>query len=140
MKRAVKHKFLCSCCGAPHNRASYRYCHDCHAAYMRGWRKTHPLNEEGRRRDISRSKAGIAKRRGHLAPQPCQVCDSRESEMHHPDYELPHVVVWLCRPDHLAWHSHWRNVARETFLLWLNGNRTQRALAAKRGQREGEAA
>lgn len=90
-----------------------------HNAYMRKWRKTHPLNEAHRRRGISRAFAGVYKRRGRLAKHPCTVCGSRDSQMHHPDHELPLLVVWLCRPCHLAWHAHWRDLVMKAFAEWL---------------------
>ena len=38
-------KWPCSSCGKLHSRTGQRYCGDCHAAYMRAWRKTHPRVE-----------------------------------------------------------------------------------------------
>lgn len=93
----------CSRCGQPHTRTGQRYCRDCHAAYMREWRKTHPLTEVAREKDMVRSIAGTYKRRGVLVPQPC-ACGSSDVEMHHPDYDRPLLVVWMCRPCHLNYH------------------------------------
>jgi hypothetical protein len=76
-----------------------------HAAYMREWRKTHLLSEKARRKDITRSYAGVYKRRGKLVPKPCQMCGHKKVEMHHPDYGRPLYVFWLCRPCHLALHA-----------------------------------
>lgn len=114
----------CSKCGSLHDRPQ-RYCADCHAAYMRKWRKAHPLSEEARKRDNARSYAGVMKRRGAIAALPCQKCGAPDAEMHHPDHELPRYVIWLCRTCHLAWHAHWRDVARRTFLSWLDKKRSQ---------------
>lgn len=100
---------MCSRCGVEHQRQKQRYCTRCHAAYMREWRKTHPLTPEQRHKDACRSYAGVYKRRGHLSPEPCQNCGNPEVEMHHPDYDVPLAVIWLCRPCHLA-----RHVTRET--------------------------
>lgn len=93
---------ICSKCGAEHSREG-RYCFDCHAAYMREWRKIHPMSEEQRQKDAVRSYAGTYKRRGKLIPQPCG-CGSTEVEMHHPDYAKPLEVEWVCRQHHLAIH------------------------------------
>jgi hypothetical protein len=116
----VKRRMMstCSKCGQGHDRPQ-RYCLDCHAAYMRDWRKTHPMNEEAKRRDNARSHAGVYKRRGRLTPMPCQACGAATAEMHHPDHELPRDVIWLCRPCHLEWHAHCRETIRETFKRWL---------------------
>lgn len=82
------------------------YCLACFAAYMRDWRKTHPLTREQRRKDTCRSYAGVYKRRGHLAQRPCTECGSAASQMHHEDYSRPLAVTWLCRPCHLSLHKH----------------------------------
>jgi hypothetical protein len=93
---------ICSKCGAEHARNG-RYCLGCHAAYMREWRKTHPMSDEERFKDSARSYAGVYKRRGKLVPQPCQ-CGAPIVEMHHPDYAKPLEVEWTCRPCHLEIH------------------------------------
>ena len=74
-------------------------------AYMREWRKTHPLTDEQKRRDRCRSYAGVYLRRGALTRQPCFVCDADDAQMHHPDYGEPLNVVWLCRKHHLDVHK-----------------------------------
>lgn len=112
-------KTTCSECGEPHFRGKQRYCEDCHAAYMRKWRKTHPLNDAHRKRDIARSHACVGVKRGVIERMPCEKCGESKAEMHHPDHELPRVVVWLCRPCHLAWHAHWRQTSLATFKNWL---------------------
>ncbi len=71
---------------------------------MRAWRQTHTLSAEERVRDISRSYAGVYKRRGKIIPRSCETCGSPDAEMHHPDYGLPLAVVWLCRTCHEALH------------------------------------
>lgn len=70
---------------------------------MREWRKTHTETAEQRRRAISRSYAGVYRRRGKLTPKPCW-CGSRKVQMHHADYSKPLAVVWLCRKHHLDLH------------------------------------
>lgn len=96
---------LCSRCHERPRRRTHRYCAPCHAAYMREWRKSHPLNPEQRWKDNSRSYAGVYKRRGRIVQQPCVDCGSRESQMHHEDYDAPLSVTWLCRRCHLARHA-----------------------------------
>lgn len=115
---------LCSKCGVEHVRKGQRYCAPCHAAYMRDWRTTHDLNEAHRRRDIARSAAGMAKKRGQIIPGPCAACGDPDAQMHHPDHELPRLVVWLCRPCHLAWHAHWRLLAQAAWTRRLSDART----------------
>lgn len=43
-------------------------------------------------------------RLGLLERQPCQVCGAEKSEAHHPDYDRPLEVQWLCRKHHKAAH------------------------------------
>jgi hypothetical protein len=81
-------------------------------AYMREWRKTHPLTGEARKRMRARSYAHVYLRRGlieRIDRQPCIVCGAH-AEMHHPDYGQPLWVVWLCRAHHGELHR----------LLWLH--------------------
>jgi hypothetical protein len=86
----------CIKCGSAHDRKS-KYCAPCHAAYMRDWRKTHPLTGEARRRANVRSMANVYLRRGHIQRQPCQDCGSDKAQMHHENYACPLAVTWLCR-------------------------------------------
>lgn len=96
--------FSCSKCGAKHTRTGQRYCVECHCAYMREWRKTHPLNDEQKKKDICRSYANVYKKRGKLVQVPCEKCGSPKSQMHHHDYSKPLEVEWLCRPCHMTLH------------------------------------
>lgn len=92
---------ICSKCLKSHER-NHRYCADCHAAYMREWRRS--LSAEQKHKDSVRSYAGVYKRRGMIEQENCRICASDQSEMHHPDYAWPLAVEWLCRPCHLAEH------------------------------------
>lgn len=71
---------------------------------MREWRRTHPLSEDGRRKDNCRSYANVMLKEGLIQWDPCLQCGSIKSEMHHPDYSNPMLVVWLCRQHHLELH------------------------------------
>jgi len=96
---------LCIKCGLNERRAlGQQYCRECHNAYQRAWRKTHPLSAEARHKDNCRSYAGQYLRYGLIERYPCEICDEGESEMHHPDYAKPLDVRWLCRKHHLALH------------------------------------
>ena len=95
---------LCSSCKIrPHARAGQRYCRECHAAYMREWRKTHPPSPKQIERNKSRQLARISKHRGKLIPELCWVCGTTQNiEIHHPDYSKPLQVIWLCQPCHIT--------------------------------------
>lgn len=84
-------------------RDGQRNCLECHAVGMRKWRKTHPLNDEQRKKDNCRSYAGVYLRRGKIKKQPCE-CGESDSQMHHEDYDKPLEVIWLCRECHLELH------------------------------------
>jgi hypothetical protein len=74
---------------------------------MRKWRETRggyaALSPEERRKDNCRSYANIYKKRGVLVPRPCEVCGAK-AEMHHPDYNMPLNVEWLCHECHTELH------------------------------------
>lgn len=95
----------CSRCDNEREQPLGSYCRACHAAYMREWRKTHPMSLAQKRKDACRSYAGVYLRRGKLKKRPCRQCGSAKAEMHHPDYSQPLNVIWLCRPCHLALHK-----------------------------------
>lgn len=101
----MKQVKLCVKCNANEQRETHKYCYDCHAKYMRNWRITHPLNKEQRKKDTARSYANVYKQRGKLKKQPCKMCGSEHSQMHHPDYDKPLEVLWLCRRCHLLTHE-----------------------------------
>jgi hypothetical protein len=94
-------------------------CRDCKNAYMREWRKSHPLLGAARERDNSRSYANVYKRRGVIVPQPCEACGEAKAEMHHQDHERPLEVTWLCTPCHRDWHAFWRETSRAAFQAFL---------------------
>ena len=108
---------ICPKCDAEHDR-QYSYCLKCQAAYKREWRRSHALSEDERIKDKSRSYAGVYLRRGKLTKGKCELCGSRNTEMHHDDYAQPLEVRWLCRTCHRALHVFLRyydpNVTCET--------------------------
>jgi hypothetical protein len=112
---------MCSRCREVSDRPKSHICTKCHNSYQRKYRSENPLSGEARRRDSARSYAGVYKRRGKLTPQPCVCCGEPEAEMHHPDYELPLEVVWLCSKHHDDWHAFFRGAADEMWKFWLDG-------------------
>jgi hypothetical protein len=43
-------------------------------------------------------------RRGIVQRGPCEVCGAEKVDGHHPDYDRPAHVIWLCRKHHGALH------------------------------------
>lgn len=120
--RAIR---ICARCRKENDSANHAWCGACKSAYMREWRKTHPLNAAHKRRDAARSYANEYRKRGHLTPEPCRICGAAKAEMHHPDHEQPLVVAWLCREHHLAWHAFWRSVSFEAWVFWDKRTRAE---------------
>ena len=110
---------ICIMCGEKEQapRGKMPYCLDCHAFYMREYRKAHALEEQKRRRKYyvsrlendrpkknARSLANNALRFGNIQRQPCEKC-GEWAQMHHPDYSQPLIVVWLCKKHHIEHHN-----------------------------------
>ena len=58
----------------------------------------------------SRYAVSSAIRDGKLTKTPCHVCGHEKVEGHHPDYDQPLDVIWLCNPHHRAAHNLLKNV------------------------------
>lgn len=62
------------------------------------WRQEYP----NRRR--AQGLVQHALRAGRLQRQPCWICGAK-AVAHHPDYDRPLDVVWLCQPHHKQAHA-----------------------------------
>jgi len=62
------------------------------------WKQRHP------QRRAAQVALGNAVRDGRVQPWPCMVCGAR-AEAHHPCYDMPLDVVWLCPPHHKQAHA-----------------------------------
>jgi hypothetical protein len=71
---------------------------------MREWRRGRAETPEQWHRGLTRSYTNVLIRRGVLVRQPCIWCKHTPGEAHHPDYDRPRLVVWMCRPHHLEFH------------------------------------
>jgi len=52
-------------------------------------------------------------RKGVILKQPCFVCGD-QAEAHHPDYDQPLSIVWLCRKHHQAVHRMTKEIQHES--------------------------
>lgn len=93
-----------------------------HAAYMRGWRKTHPLSEEARPNNRIRA---IARYFWEGCDKlPCMVCGSMESQMHRLDPDRSLDVIWLCRKHHRELLREQRRLAMHAILRHVKAGET----------------
>ena len=77
-----------------------------HNEYMRKWRVRH---QEDPIKAKARHAVGHAIRDGKIIKQPCSVCGTLKNiQAHHPDYNEPLEVVWLCRKHHMELHSKYK--------------------------------
>lgn len=64
--------------------------------------------KEWRERNKIKRKAQMlvysAMRNGTLKRQKCEVCKSIFTEAHHPNYDMPLDVIWLCKLHHTEIH------------------------------------
>ena len=98
---------LCSRCKKNPARSYHAYCQPCANAYMRENRpKYAQLRPDQRQKDITRSYTSVLLKQGDLERRKCcSRCQTTESiEAHHPDYDDPRRVEWLCRKCHRALH------------------------------------
>lgn len=96
---------LCSKCKKEKELETKRYCRICSNAYMRKWRKTHPLSEEQKFKAIARSKLKMRVKRGQMEKMPCSICGEIKTEAPHEDYSKPYDVIWLCFHHHRELHK-----------------------------------
>lgn len=63
------------------------------------WRRKNP------KRYLAHLYTQAARRMGVLKQQPCEHCGAEKTEAHHPDYDMPGLVQWLCRRCHNRVHA-----------------------------------
>lgn len=63
------------------------------------------------KRRASTVAVGNAVRDGRLVKQPCFLCGADNVEAHHPDYDAPLAVVWLCVDHHKELHAEFPRAA-----------------------------
>lgn len=69
-----------------------------HAAACARWKERNKL------RRAAHVILGNAVRSGRVQKLPCWICGSEHVEGHHPDYDAPLSVVWLCAVHHKEIH------------------------------------
>ena len=79
-------------------RASMPHRKELHDRVTAQWKAEHPLRRK------AQQALGNAVRDGKIIPQPCFVCGNK-AEAHHPNYDAPLDVVWLCTTHHKQAHA-----------------------------------
>lgn len=70
-----------------------------HEAASKRWAAKHP------ERKHAVYQVNNAVRDGRLTKDPCHICGDLKVEGHHPDYDRPLDVVWLCTTHHKQTHA-----------------------------------
>lgn len=114
--------FNCNYCGeesserpSHYKRNKRHFCsQDCYSKYRRDIMPPHEQpsykgggmgDKERRRRAKVRSDTSHAVRNGKMFRLSCRVCGESKVEAHHPDYDKPFDVVWLCFKHHRQIHE-----------------------------------
>lgn len=84
--------------------------------------KPHSKNIPGRKqtldtkRNFARTSVGNALRDGKLSKLPCWTCGEKNVQGHHPDYDSPLDVIWLCPKHHGEVHREYDHEQDKIFL------------------------
>lgn len=109
IRKVGVHKTTCSKCDGKlesHRVGIHCYCLKCHAAYMRENRPKHrDLPAPARMKANARAYTHVYIKRGLIPKGPCEVCGSKNAQVHHDDYKKPTQVRWFCRKHHLQLHK-----------------------------------
>lgn len=74
-------------------------CYQCYRANNNHYRTKH--REKYPNRELGRSALSQAVSRKIIKKGPCAICGKKTHiEGHHPDYDKPYEIIWICRPHH----------------------------------------
>lgn len=114
--RSDGHGFRCKACQKAYTRQRYRDNREAILASNRAWEaanreRMNLLHRERHKRDRkkveARNEVRKARRNGVLSkPDVCEDCSAKvELQAHHPDYDRPLDVRWVCRDCHTSIHN-----------------------------------
>lgn len=72
--------------------------------------------EKNREKFIANSRLRYAVKTNKIKKLPCSICGDIKSEAHHPDYQKPLEVIWLCDFHHKEEHKRLREIERNKIL------------------------
>lgn len=61
--------------------------------------------ENNRIKQRASNKVAYYLRKGYIKKEPCAICGSKDTEAHHPDYNYPLKIIWLCHKHHYEIHK-----------------------------------
>lgn len=79
--------------------------------YNKNWRQKYGYYNENNWKDKNWDKVLVEKRLqkavklGKIQREPCEICGEEKSQGHHPDYNKPLKVIWLCSLHHKKIHT-----------------------------------
>lgn len=89
-------KYRCSKCGGYRQEKDY-YCRDCRNNYNRKWMQENPRIETEKKKAFCRSYAWEYLKRDKISKFDCEICHSKDVQMHHRDLSKPLKITWLCK-------------------------------------------
>lgn len=90
------------------------FCRNCSAKRLRNWRnankdkhKQHDAtyNLKYPKKRIAKNIVNKAIMSGCLERKPCETCGKSKAQAHHPDYDFPMKIIWLCPIHHSKVHQ-----------------------------------
>lgn len=93
----------------------FPYCKVCHREGMRSYRvrvneldilrKRYANDEEYRKKVKARALVNMRRTRAGRKQEQCFSCNTAGAEAHHPDYDRPDFIIFLCKGCHAEEHS-----------------------------------
>lgn len=81
-------------------------CRYCYNQYQRDYNKSQISIKKNKARNI----ANLLVRSGIIIMEPCKLCGDNEAEKHHPNYDNPSDVTFLCKNCHTDFHKLQRKI------------------------------